>query len=311
LIWGPIGLLLSTPLTVCLVVMGRHVPALGFLNIILGDQPVLPPEAHYYQRLLAADQIEAKQVLEDYLKSNSLEELYDGVVIPALAMAEQDRHHDDLESGTEEFIFHSTRDFVEELGEKSKEEQEAEAAGIPTDSDALVPPEDERAACALGAKVVCLPARDEADEIVGTMLAQLLRRAGHEATVIAIGTAREMLEQLSELKPEIVCISALPPFALLHARDLYRKVRATYGSRARVIIGLWNFSGDAGKAATRLNIGGDDRLAMTLTATIGQVGLAGQKEGVGAEDASPAAVPAAITAAVPAAAPSVVPTQTD
>jgi predicted PurR-regulated permease PerM len=311
LIWGPIGLLLSTPLTVCLVVMGRHVPALNFLNIMLGDQPVLPPEAHYYQRLLAADQGEAKRVLEDYLKNNSLEELYDGVVIPALAMAEQDRHADDLESSTEEFIFHSTRDFVEELGEKSKEEQEAGAAGIPADSDALVPAEDERASCAPGARVVCLPARDEADEIVGTMLAQLLQRAGFEAAVIAMGTAREMLEQMSEAKPEIVCISALPPFALLHARDLYRKVRATYGGRARVIIGLWNFSGDAGKAATRLNISGSDKLAMTLAATIEQVGLLG-KEGTGAaEDAWPAAVPVVVPAAVPGVEPTVVPTQPD
>src|SRR6202051_128886 len=105
LIWGPIGLLLSTPLTVCLVYLGRHVPALHFLNIILGDQPVLSPEAHYYQRLLASDQAEAKQVLEDHLKTHSLEDLYDAVLIPALALAEQDRHHDDLEEITEQFIF--------------------------------------------------------------------------------------------------------------------------------------------------------------------------------------------------------------
>src|SRR6202022_35582 len=101
LIWGPIGLLLSTPLTVCLVVLGRHVPALSFLNIMLGDQPVLPPEAHYYQRLLASDQVEAKEVLEDYLKTNSLEDLYDSVLIPALAPADKGAHPDDPEKTTD------------------------------------------------------------------------------------------------------------------------------------------------------------------------------------------------------------------
>ncbi len=270
LLWGPIGLLLSTPLTVCLVVLGRHVPALSSLHILLSDQDVLPPEAHYYQRLLAGDQAEAKQVLDEYLKSHSLEEVYDAVLIPALALVEQDRHRDDLESGTEEFIFHSTREFVEELGEKSKEDLEAAAAGVPADEDALVSTEEEAAACGPPVRVVCVPARDEADEIVGMMLAQALGRAGCNAEVIAIGTAREMLPQVKEASPGVVCISALPPFALLHARDLYRKVRAVYGTQAPVIIGLWNFSGDAGKAATRLNIGGADRMAKSLAEVVEQ-----------------------------------------
>src|ERR1700737_2676530 len=140
LIWGPIWLLLSTPLTVCLVVLGRHVPALHFLNIMLGDQPVLSPEAHYYQRLLASDQAEAKQVLEDYLKTNSLEDLYDSVLIPALALAEQDRHHDDLEEITEQFICKSTKEILDELGDKSKEPTAAEAQRAQSDLAVLSAP---------------------------------------------------------------------------------------------------------------------------------------------------------------------------
>jgi predicted PurR-regulated permease PerM len=267
LIWGPIGLLLSTPLTVCLVVIGRHVPTLGFLNIMLGDQPVLSPEAHYYQRLLASDPVEAKQVLEEYLKANSLEELYDAVLIPALALAEQDRHHNDLEAITEKFICQSTKELLEDLAEKSKDEEAAAAADTPEDSEALtvsprVANHSRDAAC-----VVCLPARDEADEIVGIMLAQLLVRGGYQSQAIPIGTTLEMLAQLKESRADIVCISALPPFALLHARELYRKIRAQMPN-VKIIIGMWKFAGDPIKAATRLHIDGNDKLALTLAQTI-------------------------------------------
>jgi predicted PurR-regulated permease PerM len=267
LLWGPIGLLLSTPLTVCLVVIGRHVSTLGFLNILLGDQPVLSPEAHYYQRLLASDQGEAKQVLEEYLKANSLEELYDSVLIPALALAEQDRHHDDLEAITEKFICQSTKELLEDLAEKTKDEEAAAMAKTPEDSEALIAPPRATNRAREAACVVCLPARDEADEIVGMMLAQLLVRAGYQAQAIAIGTTSEMIAQLKESGPDIVCISALPPFALLHARELYRKIR-TQIPNVKIIIGLWKFAGDPIKAATRLHIDGNDKLALTLAQTI-------------------------------------------
>jgi len=272
LIWGPIGLLLSTPLTVCLVVLGRHVPALHFLNIILGDQPVLSPEAHYYQRLLASDQAEAKQVLEEYLETNSLEDLYDSVVIPALALAEQDRHHDDLEEITEQFICKSTKEILDELGERSKEPAEVQDQKAKSDLAELSAPKiREEHPCHI-TSVVCIPARDEADEIVGIMLTQLLERAGYQVQAISIGTTAEMLAQTKEAAPEIVCISALPPFALLHARDLYKRVRSNVPN-AKIIVGLWKFSGDPIKAAARFNIAGDDKLAITLAQTVLQVSV--------------------------------------
>jgi predicted PurR-regulated permease PerM len=272
LIWGPIGLLLSTPLTVCLVVLGRHVPALQFLNIMLGDQPVLSPEAHYYQRLLASDQAEAKEVLDDYLKTHPLEDLYDTVLIPALALAEQDRHHDDLEEITEQFICKSTKELLDELGDKSKEPAAAEAQRAQSDLAELSAPKIRVAPPSHATKVVCIPARDEADEIVGIMLSQLLERAGYYAQAIPIGTTAEMLAQVNDATPDIVCISALPPFALLHARDLYKRVRS-HVPNARIIVGLWKFSGDPIKAAARFNIVGDDKLAITLAQTILQVGV--------------------------------------
>ena len=108
-IWGPIGLVLSTPLTVCLVVIGRHVPRLRFLNVLLGDEPVLTPDTRYYQRLLAMDHEEAKRVLKNFLEKNSLEDLYDSVLIPALNLAERDRHHERLDKISADFVISNTR----------------------------------------------------------------------------------------------------------------------------------------------------------------------------------------------------------
>jgi hypothetical protein len=92
MLWGPVGLILSTPLTVCLILLGRYVPQLNFLEILLGDEPVLSPQAHFYQRLLALDDEEARKIADKYLKENPLGNLYDSVLIPALSLAEQDRH---------------------------------------------------------------------------------------------------------------------------------------------------------------------------------------------------------------------------
>src|SRR4051794_3060884 len=100
LIWGPVGLVLSVPLTVCLVVVGRHVSYLEFLTIMLGDQPPIPTSVAYYQRLLAHDEREAEHILSTCLKDKPLEELYDSVVIPALNFSEQDRYQKDLDEST-------------------------------------------------------------------------------------------------------------------------------------------------------------------------------------------------------------------
>ena len=90
-LWGPAGLLLATPLTVCLVVLGRHLPQLGFLEVLLGSEPVLAPEVRLYQRLLAGDLEEVSRVTDEYLEEHTVQECYDKVLIPALAFADQDR----------------------------------------------------------------------------------------------------------------------------------------------------------------------------------------------------------------------------
>jgi hypothetical protein len=265
-IWGPIGLVLSTPLTVCLLVVGRHVPQLRFLHILLGDEPPLTPESRFYQRLLAMDYEEAREVLQKCLNEMSLEDLYENVVIPALGLAEQDRHQNLLQDENERFISQSTRELIDELweprnGETTPESEGARAetllrtvVGSPTRS----------------LNILCIPARDEADEIVGTMLAQLLQRAGHQAECLEVGNAEHMLAQIPKEKPDIVCISALPPFAIPAVRALYGRMHALNPNQ-KIIVGLWHFSGDATKLGRRLALKDDSRVFTTLAEVVHEV----------------------------------------
>ena len=115
ILWGPAGLILSTPLTVCLVVLGRYVPQLSFLHILLGDEPALAAEAQIYQRLLAMDQLEAQTIVDQFLKGRPLVELYDSVLIPALSLAEQDRHKGAIDAAREEFLFLSINEMIAEF----------------------------------------------------------------------------------------------------------------------------------------------------------------------------------------------------
>ena len=114
-LWGPAGLVLSAPLTVLVVVLGRHVPRMSFLHILLGDEQVLAPEAQLFQRLLAMDQQEARDVVDASLKEKSLVETYDSLFIPALLLIEQERHKGVLDHVREDFIFLSIDEIVAEL----------------------------------------------------------------------------------------------------------------------------------------------------------------------------------------------------
>jgi|HubBroStandDraft_3_1064219.scaffolds.fasta_scaffold04434_3 predicted PurR-regulated permease PerM len=276
-IWGPIGLVLSTPLTVCVLVVGRHVPRLRFLQILLGDEPALTPESRFYQRLLAMDHEEARQVLENDLEGKTLEELYDSVLIPALSLAEQDRHQNLLEDANQKFICQSTRELIDEFWEPRSEER---AVGVDRGGLSI-------AAAARGGpshKVLCVPARDEADEIVAIMLAQVLETAGHQALCIPLGTAAEMLAQVKDERPDVVCISALPPFAIPHARALYAKLRAQ-DSKLRIVVGLWNSTDDPTKVSRRLGLSEGARAFTTLAEL--------RQALEGAPDAAPLPVPVA------------------
>jgi predicted PurR-regulated permease PerM len=261
MLWGPVGLILSTPLTVCLMLAGRYVPQLSFLEIILGDEPVLSPQEHFYQRLLAMDQDEARNIAEVQLQEKSLESLYESVLIPALRLAEEDRHSDTLGERTSEFISQSTRELIEDLGDRILPQDPAREAGR---GGPLSNNETGEAG------IICLPARDEADELVGMMLSQILKQAGYGATYMGIGTVDDMLEKVEKGGFRIAFVSALPPFAVGQARALCKRLRARF-PEILIIIGLWEFAGGVLKAQERVRSSCANAVATTLSEGVLQV----------------------------------------
>jgi predicted PurR-regulated permease PerM len=260
MLWGPVGLILSTPLTVCLVLLGRYVPKLSFLEVILGDEPALRPEELFYQRLLAMDQDEARNIVEIQLKEKSLESLYETVLIPALRLAEEDRHMDAFGERTSEFIYQSTRELIDDLGDRV----------VRQDAENKVAESDRSDRRLLERKIVCVPARDEADELVGMMFSQVLLQAGYGATYLAIGTVDEMLERVGKGDYRIALVSALPPFAVGQARSLCKRLRARFPD-LMIVIGLWEFAGGVLKAQERVGASCANAVATSLSEGLLQI----------------------------------------
>ncbi len=216
-LWGPVGLLLSTPLTVCLVVMGKYVPQLEFLTILLGEEPALSPSDRVYQRLLALDQEEAAFLVNEYSKKMSLEELYDTVLIQTLSMVEQDVLQGNLNTERQSAIHEGVRSLVDELGDQARAaETKAEAQALVDEARGETPTQPVLVdpariglpkGCVLS--VVCLPASRASDEIAATMLGQLLELRGYCVTIASVEKlASEMVETVKQSKPDIVCVSA-------------------------------------------------------------------------------------------------------
>jgi predicted PurR-regulated permease PerM len=255
-LWGVAGLLLATPLTVCLLVIGKHVPQLAFLDILLGNEPVFEPSRRVYQRLLAGDQEEATELFEEDLVKRPLVEVYDTLLIPALALAETDWHHGELDEGRHTFILQSLKEMIHERDEVQQE--------LPAKDEVEVPSR----AC-----ILCLPARDEADEIAGMMLAQLLASSGCLVQSVSFAAAASEWASLFEKRnPVVVCISATPPAAVMHARHLCQQLRVRFPN-VSVVVGLWNVHGDLSKAKARIGDGAVTHVVTTLAEAQEQVRL--------------------------------------
>jgi predicted PurR-regulated permease PerM len=261
-LWGPAGLILSTPLTVCVVVLGRYVPQLSFLHILLGDEPVLAPEAQVYQRLLAMDQLEARTIVDQFLKGRPLVELYDSVLIPALSMAEQDRHKGAIDAAREEFLFLSVNEMIAEFSEYQPADTSPEEGPVAT-------PE---AAEHVDARIICIAAHDQADEITAAMLAQLLEQHGFATLSFSNAGAspNEWLALIGAGPSDIVCISALPPYAFAPTRVMCKQIREGF-PRLKVVVCWWGFSGDKEKAKARFERTQPARLATSMAEAVEHV----------------------------------------
>lgn len=215
-LWGPVGLLLATPLTVCLVVLGRHVPQLHFLEVMLGDRPVLPDEAKIYQRLLARDPTEATELAEERLGKSTPVELADGLLLPALSLAEQDRQRGTLNPDGRQAVAEGMASLLDELTETA-----VTAGPVP--------------------RVLCVGARNNLDEAAAGLLAYLLSGRGIQADVVPCETvSARAIASLGTTGVDAVVLSSLNPSALGHCRRMLRRLRLHFGPRVPILLCLWS-----------------------------------------------------------------------
>ncbi len=222
--WGPIGLILSGPLTMCLLVLGRYAPQFEFLDVLLGDEPVLKPPVAYYQRLSARDQDEATSIILAEAETLSPAELYDKVVIPALALARRDVERGNLSDEELAFMLRATQEITEEVAEAKKDS---------------TPPATKTATTDSRVRVLACPARDELDRVGVELMARLLDPIKWEVEVVAVATlASEILEQIEVRVPSIVLISTISPGGLAHTRYLLKRIKARFPG-LHVVVGRW------------------------------------------------------------------------
>ena len=248
-LWGIVGLLLATPLTVCLVVLGRHLPQLQFLDILLGNQPALSPEESLYQRLLADDPEEATEQAEEFAKEKSIDAFFDEVAVPALVIAQLDSDRGVLTARRRAIVAEGVAEMLDNLAVNGLGDVD-DAAGA-------------------GPAIACLAGRNELDLAAARLLRHLLWRRGHRVEVYAPdGKAAFDLDRLPLRGVAVVCLSLVSTNSAARARYLVRRIRRR-ARGARLLVGLWGYgaadrsAADAGAAA--------DAVVTTLAAAVSEI----------------------------------------
>jgi len=247
-LWGPIGLVLATPLTVCLVVLGRHVERLWFLDVILGDRPALDPEEIFYQRMLANDPAEAIDQGWQFLKERALVTYYDEVVLAGLRLAQEDFSRGGFDRERQEVVGGAFRAVIERLGRKRRRSRrststEAAAAlariGPDRRSAGVFLTRDDLAPRWQGDKpVLCVSSRGVFDEATTRMLAQILDRHGLTSRIVPMKALRAGERPDGVAETAMVCLSYLEPISLSQIRFTVREARREIPG-VKVLVGFW------------------------------------------------------------------------
>jgi hypothetical protein len=236
-LWGPLGLLLSTPLTVCLVVLGRHVPQFEFLDVLFGSEPVLEPHEALYQRLLAGDPDEATDRAEEFLEDNDLVDFYERVAIPALALGEMDRARGVMDESRRQRVAEGAMTLIDNLEEYAEgadddAEEAADDAGEENGDAAELPD-------GTGKTVLCVGGRGELDDASAAMLAQVLTAHGATARLVETrAIAASNIGRLDLKDVHSVVIGYLDADSVTHARYMVRRIKRAR-KRLRVGVAFW------------------------------------------------------------------------
>ena len=261
-LWGPLGLLMATPLTVCLVVLGKHVPGLEFVGMLMADTPALAPEYGYYQRLLARDQSEAADLIERHVKTEAPRSVYDALLLPALNYAERDRLEQRLSPDEETAVIDATRELLSDAAESIRRLQPEPSA---TDDPALPAPREPL-------RVLGLATNGTADELALQMLGRVLDDL---PIVVEITKGRMLASELVTLVQEqgvsVVCFADLPPSPLSKTRYLVKKLHAAL-PEVRILVGRWAPPALADDSTQQLRDAGATLVASTLAETRNYLG---------------------------------------
>jgi len=252
-LWGPVGLVLSVPMTVGLAVLGKYVPQLELFAVLLRDEPVLDVPVRYYQRLLAGDEGEAGDMVEEYLRNHPWESVFDRVLLPALLLARRDRERGELQPEEEQSIYDTTREVLDDLG--FRQQQLSQLASVPVGEE--TPPRIP--VLALGC-----PASGEADELALHMLGLLLEPAGCRLEVFSkrLLTA-EVLQHARAEQPAFVVVGALPPGGVSQTRHLCKRLRRQVAD-LKIVVVRWGQAEDLDRTRAALQQAGADNVVTTL-----------------------------------------------
>ncbi len=254
--WAPIGIILSSPLVVCLVVMGKYVPFLNFLDVLLGDGPALTDDVSYYQRLLACNRDEAQEIFTARVKETSLQQACDEILVPALTHFKRDRDRDELTEANAHFVLDTTAEILDAEGQ---DDCSPDTEGGNSDNDTGK------------VRILACPAHGEADHLALVMLRRLLDPAKWEVEILPVGTlASELIARAAEHRPGLVCIAAVPPGGLARAHYLCKRLRARF-PEIKLVVGRWGLKRGLHANRERLRQAGVHFVAATLADTRNQL----------------------------------------
>jgi hypothetical protein len=259
-LWGPVGLLLATPLTVCLSVLGTYVPSLAFLGVVLSDEEVEGLNT-YYQRLVARDQDEAVAIVEAALQAQPLVEVYDTVLVPALSYAKQDRERAILTAEEVQGMVQATGEIVEDLTTHLPQAgPEASAAGEHSPPAPLEP-----------VYLLGCPARDDIDALALRMFQQVCDPTRYALELLTPGLlTAEVVAQVAQTHPALLCIGTVAPGGVAHLRYLCKQLRAQCPD-LRLVVGHWGVTDNLEEIVARLRADGVEQVGTTLQDTRDQV----------------------------------------
>ena len=260
-LWGPIGLILSAPFAVCLVVLGKNTPQLSFLNLLLGDGPAFNSQMNVYQRLMVGTQHETDSFVAHHLKGAQAEEVFDSLLIPALNYTRRDVQRDYLTSDDQRSILEGMRVSLKQIDNlrrtESAREEHPEVRPLDDESEPLSKP----------ARLLACPAGDDTDRVGLEMLQQLLDPTRWEIEVTAPETlTSEIVARVAEDPPDMICIASLPPGGLAQARYLCKRLKSS-APEIPIVVGRWSHTRNSKLDRERLEQAGASFVTTTLLET--------------------------------------------